>query len=127
MCVKISSFFANTEATTLERVNPVSFTDFYGATRNVPAIEPSPNEAFKLSWMHDAEKYQFSSAMSIAYAPANPPANQFVSYTGYSTLLSIGNLGSMTDTSVDSIINFFNGKCLSSTICNLRKRRQKRS
>lgn len=99
----------NTEATTLERVNPVSFTDFYGATRNVPAIEPSPNEAFKLSWMHDAEKYQFSSAMSIAYAPANPPANQFVSYTGYSTLLSIGNLGSMTDTSVDSIINFFNG------------------
>ena len=97
----------NTEATTLERANPVSFTDFYGATRNVPAIEPSPNEAFKLSWMHDAVKYQFSSAMSIAYAPAT--ATQPLSYTGFSTILYIGNLGSMTDTSVDSIINFYNG------------------
>lgn len=95
----------NTEATTLERANPVSFTDFYGATRNVPAIEPSPNEAFKLSWMHDAEKHQFTSAMSIAYQ-----SGQFASYTGFSTTLFAPQiLGSMTDTSVDSIINFYNG------------------
>lgn len=103
-----------TERTTLERADPVSFTDFYGATRNVPAIEPSPNEAFKLSWMKNAVKYQFSSGMTIGQYANIINGTLIATYTGYSTTIlpaigQSGTLGAMTDTSVDSIINFYNG------------------
>jgi len=91
----------NTEGVTLERRNPKKMSDFYGATRNVPPV----SGAFKLSWLKNAVKYQFSSAMSIAYQPG-----QFVSHTGFSTTIyAPQTLGSMADTSVDSIINFYNG------------------
>jgi len=98
----------NTEGTTLERRNPKDFNDFYGATRNVPPI----SGAFKLSWLKNAVKYQFASAMSIAYQPG-----QFVSRTGFSTTAyAPQTLGSMTDTSVDSIINYYNGATVTNFI-----------
>jgi hypothetical protein len=105
-----SSTNVNTEGTTLERRNPKDFNDFYGATRNVPPI----SGAFKLSWLHDAEKYQFDSAMTIAQYTHVVGQTSIATYTGYSTtILPIlglsGTLGSMTDSSVDSIINFYNG------------------
>ena len=100
----------NTEATTLERRTPTGLDDFFGATRNVQPI----SGVMKLSYLHDAVKRQFSSAMTTGqyqYAPGGFPT---ATYTGYSTTILpaiglSGTLGSMTDTSVDSIINFYNG------------------
>jgi hypothetical protein len=100
----------NTEGTTLERRNPKKMSDFYGATRNVPPVSGS----FKLSWLKNAVKYQFSSAMTIAQYVYQQGGTSIATYTGYSTTILpaiglSGTLGSMTDSSVDSIINFYNG------------------
>lgn len=100
----------NTEGTTLERRNPKDMNDFYGATRNVPPV----SGAFKLSWLKNAVKYQFSSAMTIAQYVYQQGNTSIATYTGYSTTILpaiglSGTLGSMTDSSVDSIINFYNG------------------
>jgi hypothetical protein len=100
----------NTEGTTLERRNPKDMNDFYGATRNVPPV----SGAFKLSWLKNAVKYQFDSAMTIAQYVYQQGGTSIATYTGYSTTILpaiglSGTLGSMTDSSVDSIINFYNG------------------
>lgn len=100
----------NTEGVTLERRNPKDMNDFYGATRNVPPV----SGAFKLSWLKNAVKYQFSSAMTIAQYVYQQGNTSIATYTGYSTTILpaiglSGTLGSMTDSSVDSIINFYNG------------------
>lgn len=97
----------NTEGTTLERRTPTEFRDFYGATRNVPAVEPSPNEAFKLSWMHDAVKYQYSTSMTAGKYTAGFPANFTI--RGYHVAFSIG---SMTSTTISNIINAYNGNTI---------------
>lgn len=105
-----SSTNVNTEGTTLERRTPTKFSDFYGATRNVPPV----SGAFKLSWLHDAEKYDHGSPMtSVQYTHA-PGGFAVATYTGYSSLILpalglSGNLGSMTYTTVDDIINYYQG------------------
>ena len=101
---------ANTEGTTLERRNPKDFNDFYGATRNVQPV----SGVMKLSYLHDAVKYQFSSAMTIAQYVYQQGNTSIATYTGYSTTILpaiglSGTLGSIADSSVDSIINFYNG------------------
>ena len=93
----------NTEGTTLERRNPKDFNDFYGATRNVPPI----SGAFKLSWLKNAVKYQFSTSMTAGKFTAGFPANFTI--RGYHVGFSIG---SMTSTTISSLINFYNGKLI---------------
>lgn len=102
----------NTEGTTLERRNPKDMNDFYGATRNVPVV--GGGGGFRLAWLKNAVKYQFSSAMTIAQYVYQQGGTSIATYTGYSTTILpaiglSGTLGSMTDSSVDSIINFYNG------------------
>lgn len=100
----------NTEGTTLERRNPKDMNDFYGATRNVPPV----SGAFKLSWLKNAVKYDHGSPMtSVQYTHA-PGGFTIATYTGYSSLILpalglSGNLGSMTYTTVDDIINYYQG------------------
>lgn len=100
----------STEAATLERRTPTGLDDFFGATRNV---EPISGE-MRLSYLHDAVKRQFSSGMTIAQYTHYAGSTAIATYTGYSTTILpalglSGTLGAMSDTSVDSIINFFNG------------------
>lgn len=105
-----SSTNVNTEGTTLERRNPKDFNDFYGATRNVPPV----SGAFKLSWLKNAVKYDHGSPMtSVQYTHA-PGGVAVATYTGYSSTILpslglSGNLGSMTYTTVDDIINYYQG------------------
>lgn len=98
-----SSTNVNTEATTLERRTPTKFSDFYGATRNVPPV----SGAFKLSWLKNAVKYQFSTSMTAGKYTAGFPANFTI--RGYHVGFSIG---SMTSTTISSLINFYNGKLI---------------
>lgn len=89
----------NTERTTLGRKTPTKFSDFYGATRNVPPV----SGAFKLSWLKNAEKYDHGSAMTSVQFTTG-----FITYTGYSSLIS-PNFGSFTSTTVSDIINYYQG------------------
>jgi len=93
----------NTEGTTLERRNPKDMNDFYGATRNVPPV----SGLFKLSWLKNAVKYQFSTSMTAGKYTAGSPAN--LTIRGYHVGFSIG---SMTSTTISSLINFYNGKLI---------------
>jgi hypothetical protein len=92
---------AFSEGTTLERRNPKDFNDFYGATRNVPPV----SGAFKLSWLKNAVKYQWSSSLTAGQASVAPPA----SYTirGYNGAFPV--IGSMTSSTPSGIIGFYNG------------------
>ncbi len=89
----------NTERATLGRKTPAKFSDFYGATRNVPPV----SGAFKLSWLKNAEKYDHGSAMTSVQFTTG-----FITYTGYSSLIS-PNFGSFTSTTVSDIINYYQG------------------
>jgi hypothetical protein len=89
----------NTERVTLDRRTPTKFSDFYGATRNVPPV----SGAFKLSWLKNAEKYDHGSAMTSVQFTTG-----FITYTGYSSLIS-PNFGSFTSTTVSDIINYYQG------------------
>ena len=89
----------NTERATLGRKTPTKFSDFYGATRNVPPV----SGAFKLSWLKNAEKYDHGSAMTSVQFTTG-----FITYTGYSSLIS-PNFGSFTSTTVSDIINYYQG------------------
>lgn len=93
----------NTEGTTLERRNPKDFNDFFGATRNVQPI----SGVMKLSYLHDAVKYQWSSSMTAGKYTAGFPAN--FTLRGYHVAFSIG---SMTSTSISGIINTYNGNTI---------------
>jgi hypothetical protein len=93
----------NTEGVTLERRNPKKMSDFYGATRNVPPV----SGAFKLSWLKNAVKYQFSTSMVAGKYTAGFPANFTI--RGYHVGFSIG---SMTSTTIASLINFYNDKLI---------------
>ena len=93
----------NTEGTTLERRNPKDFNDFFGATRNVQPI----SGVMKLSYLHDAVKYQWSSSMTAGKQIFGPPAN--LTIRGYHVGFSIG---SMTSTSISGIINTYNGNTI---------------
>ena len=93
----------NTEGTTLERRNPKDMSDFYGATRNVPPVAG----AFKLSWLKNAVKYDHGSTLTagqIYYAYLGD------TYHGYGTTFPF--MGSMTNTTISDIINFYNGKLI---------------
>jgi len=92
-----------TEKATLERRTPTEFNDFYGATRNVPPV----SGAFKLSWLKNAVKYQFSTSMTAGKYTAGFPANFTI--RGYHVGFSIG---SMTSTTIASLINFYNDKLI---------------
>ena len=93
----------NTEGTTLERRNPKDFNDFFGATRNVQPI----SGVMKLTYLHDAVKYQWSSSMTAGLYTAGFPANFTI--RGYHVGFSIG---SMTSTTTSSMINFYNDKLI---------------
>ncbi len=93
----------NTEGTTLERRNPKDMNDFYGATRNVPPV----SGAFKLSWLKNAVKYQFSASMTAGKYTAGFPANFTI--RGYHIAFSIG---SMTATTLSGLINTYNGNTI---------------
>lgn len=93
----------NTEGLTLERRNPKDMNDFYGATRNVPPI----SGLFKLSWLKNAVKYQFSTSMTAGKYTAGFPANFTI--RGYHVAFSIG---SMTSTTIANIINAYNGNTI---------------
>ena len=93
----------NTEGTTLERRNPKGFNHFFGATRNVQPI----SGVMKLSYLHDAVKYQWSSSMTAGKYTAGFPANFTI--RGYHVGFSIG---SMTSTSISGIINTYNGNTI---------------
>tara|TARA_R110000823_G_scaffold311897_1_gene438146 strand:+ start:65 stop:976 length:912 start_codon:yes stop_codon:yes gene_type:complete len=93
----------NTEGVTLERRNPKDMNDFYGATRNVPPV----SGLFKLSWLKNAVKYQFSTSMTAGKYTAGSPANFTI--RGYHVGFSIG---SMTSTTIADLINFYNGKLI---------------
>ena len=100
----------NTEGVTLERRNPKKMSDFYGATRNVPPV----SGAFKLSWLKNAVKYDHGSPMTSVQYTYSPYGFAVATYTGYSSLILAnigvsGNLGSMTYTTVDDIINYYQG------------------
>lgn len=94
-----SSTNVNTEGTTLERRTPTKFTDFYGATRNVPAV----SGAFKLSWLHDAEKYTHGSPMTSVQFTVG-----YITRTGFSAVIS-PNFGSFSYRTVDDCINYYQG------------------
>lgn len=93
----------NTEGTTLERRNPKDMNDFYGATRNVPPV----SGLFKLSWLKNAVKYQFSASMTAGKYTAGFPANFTI--RGYHIAFSIG---SMTATTLSGLINTYNGNTI---------------
>ena len=93
----------NTEGVTLERRNPKKMSDFYGATRNVPPV----SGAFKLSWLKNAVKYQFSASMTAGKYTAGFPANFTI--RGYHIAFSIG---SMTATTLSGLINTYNGNTI---------------
>ena len=93
----------NTEGTTLERRNPKDMNDFYGATRNVPPV----SVLFKLSWLKNAVKYQFSASMTAGKYTAGFPANFTI--RGYHIAFSIG---SMTATTLSGLINTYNGNTI---------------
>ena len=91
----------NTEGTTLERRNPKDMNDFYGATRNVPPV----SGLFKLSWLKNAVKYQWSSSLTAGQASVAPPANYTI--RGYNGVFPV--IGSMTSSTPSGIIGFYNG------------------
>jgi hypothetical protein len=93
----------NTEGTTLERRNPKDMSDFYGATRNVPPV----SGLFKLPWLKNAVKYQFSASMTAGKYTAGFPANFTI--RGYHIAFSIG---SMTATTLSGLINTYNGNTI---------------
>lgn len=100
----------NAEGVTLERRNPKKMSDFYGATRNVPPV----SGAFKLSWLKNAVKYDHGSPMISRQYTHAPGGFATATYTGYSSLILpalglSGNLGEMTSTTVDDIINYYQG------------------
>ena len=94
----------NTEGTTLERRNPKDMNDFYGATRNVPPV----SGAFKLSWLKNAVKYQFSTSMVAGKKDFSSIGNTSV-LRGYHFAFC----GSMGSSTTDSMINFWNGRLIS--------------
>jgi len=91
----------NTEGVTLERRNPKGMNDFYGATRNVPPV----SGAFKLSWLKNAVKYQWSSSLTAGQSSVGPPANYTI--RGYNGVFPV--IGSMTSSTPSGIIGFYNG------------------
>lgn len=97
-----SSTNVNTEGTTLERRTPTKFSDFYGATRNVPPV----SGAFKLSWLHDAEKYSHGATITAGTYTAGFPANFTI--RGYHVVFC----GSINTQTIDDIINFYQGKLI---------------
>ena len=94
----------NTEGVTLERRNPKGMNDFYGATRNVPPV----SGAFKLSWLKNAVKYQFSTSMVAGKKDFSSIGNTSV-LRGYHFAFC----GSMGSGTTDSMINFWNGRLIS--------------
>lgn len=98
-----SSTNVNTEGTTLERRTPTKFSDFYGATRNVPAV----SGAFKLSWLKNAVKYDHGSTLTAGLYYESFTGNN---YHGYGSIYP--SMGSMTNTTISDIINFYNGKLI---------------
>ena len=64
----------NTERVTLERRTPTEFSDFYGATRNVPPVSGE----FKLSWLKNAEKYSHGATMTAGKQVYGPPVSQTI-------------------------------------------------
>jgi hypothetical protein len=97
-----SSTNVNTEGTTLERRTPTKFSDFYGATRNVPPV----SGAFKLSWLHDAEKYSHGATITAGTYTAAAPASFTI--RGY----HIAFCGSINTQTITDIINFYQGKLI---------------
>ena len=92
----------NTERVTLERRTPTKFSDFYGATRNVPPV----SGAFKLSWLHDAEQYSHGATMTAGKQTFGPPSS--VTIRGYHVAIT----GSMNNTTISDIINFWNNRTI---------------
>jgi len=93
----------NTEGTTLERRNPKKMSDFYGATRNVPPV----SGAFKLSWLKNAVKYSHGSTLTaVNYFDPFSGDN----FAGYGSIFP--SMGSLTNTTISDIINFYNGKLI---------------
>ena len=93
----------NTERVTLERRTPTEFSDFYGATRNVPPVSGE----FKLSWLKNAEKYDHGSTLTAGFF-----YDSFTGYNyhGYGSIYP--SMGSLTNTTISDIINFYNGKLI---------------
>lgn len=93
----------NTEGTTLERRNPKKMSDFYGATRNVPPV----SGLFKLSWLKNAVKYDHGSILTAGFF-----YDSFTGYNyhGYGSIYP--SMGSLTNTTISDIINFYNGKLI---------------
>ena len=94
----------NTEGTTLERRNPKDMSDFYGATRNVPPV----SGLFKLPWLKNAVKYQFSTSM-VAGKKDFSSVGDTIIFRGYHFAFC----GSMGSGTTDSMINFWNGRLIS--------------
>jgi hypothetical protein len=93
----------NTEGVTLERRNPKDMSDFYGATRNVPPV----SGAFKLSWLKNAVKYDHGSTLTAGFFYDS--FNGY-NYHGYGSIYP--SMGSLTNTTISDIINFYNGKLI---------------
>lgn len=105
-----SSTNVNTEGTTLERRTPTKFSDFYGATRNVPPV----SGAFKLSWLKNAEKYSHGTTITAGKLQfggggGSDPSPANYTLFGYHLGLSIGSIGTQT---ISDIINFYQGKLI---------------
>ena len=92
----------NTERVTLERRTPTEFSDFYGATRNVPPVSGE----FKLSWLKNAEKYSHGATMTAGKQVYGPPVSQTI--RGYHVAIT----GSMNNTTISDIINFWNNRTI---------------
>ena len=92
----------NTERVTLERRTPTEFSDFYGATRNVPPVSGE----FKLSWLKNAEKYSHGATITAGIYTAGFPANFTI--RGYHVVFC----GSINTQTIDDIINFYQGKLI---------------
>lgn len=92
----------NTERVTLERKTPTEFSDFYGATRNVPPV----SGAFKLSWLKNAEKYSHGATITAGTYTAAAPASFTI--RGYHVVFC----GSINTQTIDDIINFYQGKLI---------------
>jgi hypothetical protein len=100
----------NTERVELERRTPTKFTDFFGATRNVPPV----SGAFKLSWLHDAEKYSHGTTITAGKLQfggggGSDPSPANYTLFGYHLGLSVGSIGTQT---ISDIINFYEGKLI---------------
>lgn len=97
-----SSTNVNTEGTTLERRTPTKFSDFYGATRNVPPV----SGAFKLSWLKNAVKYDHGATITAGTYTAAAPASFTI--RGY----HVAFCGSINTQTITDIINFYQGKLI---------------